>query len=242
MATWTVLIAPEFDPELRTLAAEIRMELLAQARVIERFGPTASRPRVDTLRGSRYANMKELRFDAAGGVWRVAFSFDPKRMAVLLVAGDKSGQSEKEVLQAIDPAGRSAIRGTSRPPRSAWMSRRRQMARTLGEFVASLPKRERRKIEARSKQLIAEEMSLRELRKAIGKTQTAVARKLGIGQEAVSKLEARGDMYLSTLRSMLEAMGGELELVARFPGRPATKLTVHETKPRSRRSDRKLAA
>jgi len=58
------------------LGAEVRIELLAQARVIERFGPQAKRPRVDTLKGSKHANMKELRFDAAGGVWRVAFAFD----------------------------------------------------------------------------------------------------------------------------------------------------------------------
>ncbi len=69
--------------------------MLAQAMVIEQFGPSAGRPRVDTLKGSRHANMKELRFDADGGVWRVAFAFDPRRHAVLLVAGDKSGGSEK---------------------------------------------------------------------------------------------------------------------------------------------------
>ena len=92
---WTVELAPEFEPELLALAAEVRIELLAQARVIERFGPTTGRPRVDTLNGSKHANMKELRFDAEGGVWRVAFTFDPRRRAILLVAGDKSGRSER---------------------------------------------------------------------------------------------------------------------------------------------------
>lgn len=93
---WTVELAPEFEPELLALLAEVRVELLAQARVIERFGPQAKRPRVDTLNGSKHANMKELRFDAGGGVWRVAFAFDPTRRAILLVAGDKSGHSEKK--------------------------------------------------------------------------------------------------------------------------------------------------
>ena len=65
---WTVELAPEFEPELLALAAEVRIELLAQARVIEHFGPTTGRPRVDTLNGSKHANMKELRVDAAGGV------------------------------------------------------------------------------------------------------------------------------------------------------------------------------
>jgi hypothetical protein len=92
---WIVLAAPEFEPELMAFAAEVRVELLAQAGVIAKFGPSAGRPRIDTLKGSKYANMKELRFDAAGGVWRVAFAFDPERKAVLLVAGDKSGQGAR---------------------------------------------------------------------------------------------------------------------------------------------------
>ncbi len=92
---WTVKLAPEFEPELLALRAEARIELLAQARVVERFGPMTGRPRVDTLKGSRHANMKELRFDAAGGVWRAAFAFDPERNAILLVVGDKGGRSER---------------------------------------------------------------------------------------------------------------------------------------------------
>src|SRR5215472_2385796 len=92
---WTVELAPEFELEVLALAAEVRIELLAQARVVEQFGPTAGRPRVDTLKGSKHANMKELRFDTAGGVWRVAFAFDPERKAILLAAGDKSGKSER---------------------------------------------------------------------------------------------------------------------------------------------------
>jgi hypothetical protein len=91
---WTVELAPEFEPELRALSAEVRVELLAQAQVVERFGPMAGRPRVDTLKGSKHANMKELRFDADGGAWRAAFAFDPERRAILLVAGDKSGHGQ----------------------------------------------------------------------------------------------------------------------------------------------------
>ena len=91
------------------------------------------------------------------------------------------------------------------------------MRRTLNEFIASLPEVERVKIEARARELIAEEMSLQDLRKAIGKTQAAIARRLKVGQDAVSKLEGRSDMYISTLRSVLKAMGGELDLIARFP-------------------------
>ena len=79
----------------------VRQELLAQAGVLEQFGPMTDRPRVDTLNGSQYANMKELRFNADDGVWRVAFAFDPRRRAVLLVAGDKSGASERKFYRQL---------------------------------------------------------------------------------------------------------------------------------------------
>lgn len=92
---WTVQFADEFVPEFRKLDNEVRIELAAMASLLEFFGPALKRPHVDTLTGSRYSNMKELRFKAAGGVWRVAFAFDPARKAILLVAGDKSGGSQK---------------------------------------------------------------------------------------------------------------------------------------------------
>lgn len=65
------------------------------AKFLEAFGPTAGRPRFDTLKGSTFANMKELRFAAAGGEWRLAFAFDPARAAILLVGGDKAGIGER---------------------------------------------------------------------------------------------------------------------------------------------------
>jgi hypothetical protein len=71
------------------------------ARVLQEFGPQLGQPRVDTLNGSRRANMKELRFSAADGEWRVAFPFDPRRRAILLVGGDKSGGSEKRFYREL---------------------------------------------------------------------------------------------------------------------------------------------
>lgn len=92
---WAVELADEFKPEFDLLVQDVRREVLAIARVLQEFGPQLGRPRVDTLKGSRHANMKELRFHAANGAWRVAFAFDPRRKAILLVAGDKSGGSQK---------------------------------------------------------------------------------------------------------------------------------------------------
>ena len=116
------------------------------------------------------------------------------------------------------------------------------MPRTLNEIVDTLPETERAKIEARARELVAEEMSLQDLRKAIGKTQTAIARRLEVGQDAVSKLEARSDMTISTLRGVLEAMGGELELIARFPDRPPIHLKqLGAASPRRKRNRRAAA-
>lgn len=98
---WTVIFHEEFDPEFEALSAEVQNRLYAESIFLKRLGPQASRPQVDTLKGSRFANMKELRFEAAGGVWRVAFAFDPKRRAILLVAGDKAGISEKSFYQRL---------------------------------------------------------------------------------------------------------------------------------------------
>lgn len=98
---WVVEIGDEFKPEFDALSEEVQDELLAKTRVLQQFGPQLGRPTVDTLNASKHANMKELRFNAADGVWRVAFAFDPKRHAVLLVAGDKSGGSEKQFYKGL---------------------------------------------------------------------------------------------------------------------------------------------
>jgi hypothetical protein len=92
---WAVEFHQAFVLEFRQLFPEVQDELLVQAGLLQEVGPTLGRPRVDTLNGSKHANMKELRFNAADGVWRVAFAFDPNRKAIMLVAGDKSGTSER---------------------------------------------------------------------------------------------------------------------------------------------------
>ena len=99
--SWDVLFDQAFEPEFDELAEAVQDELLAHAKLLERFGPELARPSADTLKGSSHANMKELRFNADNGVWRVAFAFDPKRKAILLVAGDKSGGGEKRFYKAL---------------------------------------------------------------------------------------------------------------------------------------------
>jgi hypothetical protein len=99
--TWQVVFGDEFDEEFEALPRLVQDELLASAKLLGTFGPQLGRPHADTLNDSGFANMKELRFDADDGVWRVAFAFDPTRKAVLLVAGDKSGGSEKRFYKTL---------------------------------------------------------------------------------------------------------------------------------------------
>jgi DNA-binding XRE family transcriptional regulator len=104
----------------------------------------------------------------------------------------------------------------------------------LEEVLAQLPATQRRAIDRRSEELVAEEMSLRQLRKTLELTQVDVARALDKGQHEISRIEQRGDMLLSTLTRLVEAMGGDLELVCRFKSRAPVRLVTpaHAGKPR----------
>ena len=101
MVKWAVDLHDDFVPEYNELHGDVQDELLAHIKLLEEFGPQLGRPRADTLNGSRHANMKELRFYAADGVWRFAFAFDPKRQAIILCGGDKSGVSENRFYQQL---------------------------------------------------------------------------------------------------------------------------------------------
>lgn len=99
------------------------------------------------------------------------------------------------------------------------------MVTTLKDKMNALSSERRRKVDARAAVLIAEELSLRDLRRAHELTQENVGESLGIGQEGVSRLEKRADLLISTLRGFVEAMGGHLRLIAEFPNRPPIVLT-----------------
>ena len=97
--------------------------------------------------------------------------------------------------------------------------------KTLNDKLNELGERRRKKVEGRAAELLAEEMSLQELRRAHRLTQARVGRALKIGQDGVSRLEQRSDLLISTLRNYVEAMGGDLRLIASFPDGPAVAVT-----------------
>jgi transcriptional regulator with XRE-family HTH domain len=112
----------------------------------------------------------------------------------------------------------------------------------VDEKIRKLSPAQRKKVEARAAELMAEEMTLRELRKARKLTQVRIAKALGITQDSVSRLEKRSDLLLSTLRKTVEAMGGKLSLVAEFPNRPPVMLSgIAEDDPAPKPAGRKQA-
>lgn len=192
----------------------LQEELFAHAKLLAQFGPNLGRPTVDTLKGSNYTNMKELRFSWNSEVWRVAFAFDPHREAILLVGGDKSGIDQRRFYKQLIALLISAIPCTWKQ----WLPSRRRsnMAKNLDDILAALPKARRQRIDARAMELA----TLKDLRQAAQQTQEQLAVTLGVRQDTISRLEKRSDMLLSTLRHYVESMGGKLNLVAQFPNRP----------------------
>ncbi len=215
---WQVYFHGEFEPEFDAFAEEIQNELLAHANLLRALGPQLKRPTADTLYGSKHSNMKELRFKAAGGVWRVAFAFDPEQKAILLIGGDKSGGGEKRFYrQLIRVADARFDRHLASLEAKSSRKGPQAAMKTLEQKLKEISRKRQARIKARTRQLVAREMSLRELRHAVKKTQKTVARTLNMGQEGVSRLEKRSDLLLSTLRNYVEAVGGSLTLVAQFP-------------------------
>lgn len=102
------------------------------------------------------------------------------------------------------------------------------MAKTFEQFLRTLPSEEQTAIAQETERLILEEMTLQELRQARHRSQEVVGEILHINQAAVSKIERRADMYVSTLRSFIQAMGGDLEIIARFPDRPPVRINQFE--------------
>ena len=98
---WTVLYHDAFLPEFEAFTEAVQDGLLTMAELLVLSGPTLGRPHADSLAGSKHANMKELRFNADDGVWRVAFAFDPERRAMILVAGDKAGVAQKRFYKGL---------------------------------------------------------------------------------------------------------------------------------------------
>lgn len=88
---WEVEFSEEFERWWETMDEDERTSLLAGVKLLRQMGPLLGRPHADTVRGSRHSNMKELRTQHRGRPLRTLFAFDPRRRAILLIGGDKTG-------------------------------------------------------------------------------------------------------------------------------------------------------
>ncbi|MBX9723620.1 MAG: type II toxin-antitoxin system RelE/ParE family toxin [Candidatus Obscuribacterales bacterium] len=91
--TWTLIYLDHYENWLNEQEEELQDEAFAQLEVLKKFGPTLGRPRVDTLKSSKLANLKELRFFFKGAPIRILFAFDPKKQGVIMLGGDKTGDN-----------------------------------------------------------------------------------------------------------------------------------------------------
>jgi hypothetical protein len=98
---WKILFHPDFGPEFRNLPDAAKLEIGAVFDVLREFGPDVGRPHVDTLRGSAYANMKEIRASTEADWYRVAFAFDPLKRAIVPCGGGKGGISQAKFYKAL---------------------------------------------------------------------------------------------------------------------------------------------
>jgi len=205
------------------------------------MGPQLKRPHADTLNGSDYANMKELRADTAQAVLRAAFAFDPLRKAVLLTGGDKSGINEKRfykqlIAKADTLYGLHLEKINKQKKRKAAVN---DMAKSFDELAKRvMSAKSRARADRRTKELLFE-LLLSEIRKLAGKSQGELAKKLGIKQPSLSKLENQDDMQISTLKKIIEALGGEVHIVARFPNR-SVRIKQFDDSPRPARKTKGL--
>jgi len=101
VTNWIVEFHDAFEPEFDDLDEDVQDAMLTAVLLLRSQGPRLGRSHADTLAGSKFVNMKELRFRVRQGVWRVAFAFDPRRRAILLVASDKGGLDQMRFYQGL---------------------------------------------------------------------------------------------------------------------------------------------
>jgi predicted XRE-type DNA-binding protein len=202
---WEIEATDEFADWYAGLTDEDADAVTTAVEALAEHGPALKRPLIGAIEGSRLRNLKELR----AGSLRVLFAFDPRQAAILLLGADKAEEGWKA---AGGSGGRAAVRG---PPGRAEARGVAAMSRKWEDVRRDTgPKGEGRRKAMR--QAMDDAMALGELRRARGLSQRDIAAQLSVSQARVSTVEREKDIYLSTLRRYVEAMGGRLELNAVF--------------------------
>jgi predicted XRE-type DNA-binding protein len=206
---WNIEFTDEFGEWWEELSLGEQESVRVKVELLAELGPALTRPHADTIHGSRLQNLRELRIQHEGR---------PYRVSMYSIRDGPACFSSAATRQAIR-AGMKILFRKRKPSmnnictKSEWRS---PMARNFDELRAKMPPDSQARVAARVKKELAM-MPLHQLRQAREMTQTRLAEVLEMDQGNISKLEKRADMYLSTLRSYVEAMGGSLEIRAVFP-------------------------
>jgi DNA-binding Xre family transcriptional regulator len=208
---WNIETTADFDQWFNDLSTKEQKRVVAGVEALRREGPRLTRPLVDTLKGSKHPNMKELR----RGSIRILFAFDPERSAVLLVGGDKRGQLAAVVQNGNSASGQDVRRTFGAASRKEEKEEvgATSMPKTYAERAEELlsDPQHRADIERETNAILVANR-LAELRQELGISQKALARQLGITQPRVSDLERAENIELLTLQRYVEALGGQLDV------------------------------
>jgi len=209
--TWKVIFSEPFGDWWESLSREERISVGMYVDLLRTEGVTLRAPYSSGIQGSRYGHMRELRIQHKGHPYRVLYAFDPRRSAVLLLGGDKTGNDQ--LVRRKRTQGREDLRRAFEDARE---QRGQVMARDFEELLAQMPEEDQQRVAAGAARLRVE-MRLGEIRKGLRISQEALAEVLEMRQASISKIERQTDTRISTLRKIIEGMGGELDLIARFP-------------------------
>jgi DNA-binding XRE family transcriptional regulator len=222
---WDYSTIGDFDAWIASLDQTERNETAALLDALTRLGPSLGRPHADVLDGSRYPNMKELRGKTPAAVLRIAFAFDPERVALVLCGGNEGGVSQKSFYKRLigkaDKLYGLHLEGLANERKKTQRTKkgREFMAKSHADFLNKfIPKDQRAAVKRRSDAIVIGQV-LRMMREKQKLSQAEIAQRMGLKQPAIARLERQSDVKLSTLQEWAAATGGELVLAVRRQGK-----------------------
>jgi hypothetical protein len=212
---YEVNVTDEFNQWWEGLTVSQQEDIAARVELLEELGPTLGRPLVDRVKGSAFHNMKELRCSSDGAL-RILFAFDPKREAILLIGGISQTTGTPGTTERSQ-----RLTSCNAVPQGAAQRREQRMTpKKFAELRDALYERspDSRERVAKDVTRLTEELGLAALRARTKRTQAQIADAIGTTQPGVSRLERQPDVLVSTLRDYVAATGGQLTLLAQYPG------------------------